>query len=81
MKDHTTNNIFPKTLHVYNTEGGMIWQVYHVQTLAEASLLAYNATRNSYEDQILVDFTNEEETWPDWRPESKHNKVSMKALR
>lgn len=66
--DLTTDSNYPKTLVVRNHEGGMIWQIYHVQKESEASKLAINATMNAFEAITLEDYQpDHEETWPDWR--------------
>lgn len=68
MRNLSTTDQYPKTLFIYNTLGGMIWQVYHVQSLYEASQLADNAQRNFFLDQTLNDYDDSyEETFPDWR--------------
>jgi hypothetical protein len=67
MLHDESNGSFPKTLHIRNEVGGMIWQIYHVETLDEAQKLASNATRNGFMSCILVNYTGEEQTWPDWR--------------
>ena len=69
--NNSTNKSYPKTLHIRNTFGGSIWQVYHVETIHEAKLLSRNATKNYFEDIQLVDYTGEEQTWPDWRDNAK----------
>lgn len=67
-KDITTNSDYPKTLVIRNHEGGMIWQIYHVQKKNEAEKLSFNATRNAFEAITLEDYQPDyEETWPDWR--------------
>jgi hypothetical protein len=64
----STNDAYPKTLVVRNYEGGMIWQVYHVQKEGEASKLSANATMNGFEAITLEDYQpSTKETWPDWR--------------
>jgi len=66
--DLTTDNVYPKTLFVRNTPGGMIWQVYHVQKESEAQKLAQNATNNGFFGITLEDHQpDHNETWPDWR--------------
>ena len=66
--DISSNNKYPKTLIIRNHEGGMIWQIYHVQAKHEADKLANNATRNGFEAITLENYRPEaEETWPDWR--------------
>lgn len=66
--DLTTDSNYPKTLVIRNNEGGMIWQLYHVQKESEAINLAANATRNRFDAITLEDYQPEyEETWPDWR--------------
>lgn len=68
FKDISTNEVYPKTLVIRNHEGGMIWQVYHVQKLSEAQKLSINATINGFEDITIEDHREDfEETWPDWR--------------
>ena len=67
-KDISTNDNYPKTLIFRNHEGGLIWQICHVQKESEAAKLAVNATRNGFEAITLEDYQpEEEETWPDWR--------------
>lgn len=59
---------YPKTLVIRNHEGGMVWQVYHVEKLIEAERLAGNATRNGFQAITLEDYQpDREETFPDWR--------------
>lgn len=66
--DNTTDSVFPKTLLVRNHEGGLVWQVYHVQKQSEAEHLSDIATGNGFEAISLVDhIPNLDETWPDWR--------------
>jgi hypothetical protein len=68
FRDISTNDDYPKTLVIRNHEGGMIWQVYHVQKLSEAQKLAHNATMNAFEAITLENYHEDyEETWPDWR--------------
>lgn len=67
---------FPKTLLIRNEEGGLVWQVYHVQAEHEAERLAANATRNMFEDVTLVDYEpHSEETWPEWRETEGGKKI------
>ena len=66
--DISTNENYPKTLVVRNHEGGLVWQVYHVQKESEADKLAHNATRNAFMAITLEDHDpSYDETWPDWR--------------
>ncbi len=65
--DSSTTDQFPKTLLIHNTKGGAVWQVYHVQAEHEAEKLSSNADKNGFQYRELVDHTNEEETFPDWR--------------
>jgi len=66
--DISTNENYPKTLMIRNHEGGMVWQVYHVQKESEAEKLAINAYRNAFLAITLENHQPEvEETWPDWR--------------
>jgi hypothetical protein len=59
---------YPKTLVVRNHEGGLIWQIYHVQKKSEAIKLANNATMNGFQAITLEDYQpSYEETWSDWR--------------
>ncbi len=59
---------FPKTLMIRNHEGGMIWQVYHVDNINDVERLTSNARRNGFYGSTLEDHQPErEETWPDWR--------------
>ena len=67
-KDISTLDQFPKTLVIRNHQGGMIWQIYHVQKESEAQKLALNATMNAFEAITLENYQEDmEETWPDWR--------------
>jgi hypothetical protein len=64
--------VYPKTLLIRNEEGGLVWQVYHVNNLFEAKWLADNATRNGFECCKLEDYDpTYEETFPGWRDEVK----------
>jgi|LakMenEpi03Aug12_release.lakeMendotaPanAssembly.Ray.scaffolds.fasta_scaffold17891_20 hypothetical protein len=66
--DITNDNIYPKTLMIRNHEGGLVWQVYHVQKQSEADKLVSNAWKNGFFGSTLEDHQPEcEETWPDWR--------------
>ena len=67
-KDLSTSSEWPKTLMVRNHDGGLIWQVYHVEKPLEAEKLTYNANMNGFHGTTLEDYQPErEETWPDWR--------------
>jgi hypothetical protein len=66
--DISTTKGYPKTLIIRNHEGGMIWQVYHVEKLSEADKLSSNATMNGFEAITLEDYQEYmQETWPEWR--------------
>ena len=66
--DISTSELFPKTLVVRNHEGGLIWQIYHVQKQSEADRLAANAHANGFYCLTLENHQPDyEETWPDWR--------------
>lgn len=70
--DKTTDNDYPKTLVVRNHEGGMAWQIYHVEKEIEADRLAANARGNGFYAVTFEDHQPEEEqTWPDWRETAK----------
>ena len=71
--DKTTNNQYPKTLLIHNEEGGLVWQVYHVEKEIEAKRLSYNATLNAFEHITLNDYLPDmEQTWKDWRNNAKN---------
>lgn len=66
--DISTTDTYPKTLMIRNHEGGMIWQVYHVNKKHEADRLSRNAYGNGFVGSTLENYQPEyEETWPDWR--------------
>lgn len=66
--DISTTDAYPKTLMIRNHEGGMIWQVYHVQKESEVIKLTTNCTKNGFYGSTLEDYQPEhKETWPDWR--------------
>jgi hypothetical protein len=66
--DISTTEHYPKTLMIRNHDGGMVWQVYHVQKQSEADKLASNAHKNGFWGSTLEDHQPEqEETWSDWR--------------
>jgi len=68
----TTNSKYPKTLLIRNTEGGMIWQIYHVRELYEADRISSNATKRGFLSCTLEDHhPDQDETFPKWREESK----------
>jgi hypothetical protein len=68
---------FPKTLMIRNHEGGMIWQVYHVQNKNEADRLASNAHGNGFWGSTLENYQPEyKETWPDWRETSGGKEIT-----
>jgi len=70
--NNSITNKYPKTLIIRNSEGGMIWQVYHVNNFKEAEKIAHNATNNGFGDIQLAEYQDSiEETFPDWRKESK----------
>lgn len=61
---------YPKTLIIRNHLGGMIWQVYHVETMREADILSSNATMNGFQAITLEDYQDDmEQTFPNWRNE------------
>lgn len=64
------NKLPLRQLVIRNTYAGMIWQIYHVHSREEASLLALNAQKNGFGSQILEAECTHEETWPDWRETS-----------
>jgi hypothetical protein len=66
--DISTDEKYPKTLILRNHEGGMIWQIYHVEKQTEAERLAINATNNAFHAITLEDHQPDmKQTWPDWR--------------
>ncbi len=66
--NETINEDYPKTLVIRNHEGGMIWQIYHVQAKHEADRISANAYSNGFYAITLIDYDpSYEETWPDWR--------------
>lgn len=68
LKDISTDAEFPKTLMIRNHDGGLIWQVYHVQKESEAIKLEANAFRNGFYGSTLENYQPRyAETWPDWR--------------
>jgi hypothetical protein len=68
--DLSTDMSYPKTLFIRNTEGGMIWQVYHVHNDKQAHLVSKNAKDNAFHGRELVDYDpTYEETFPNWREE------------
>ena len=68
FKNISNSSDYPKTLIIRNTEGGMIWQVYHIKEFYEADRLSFNATKNGFEACTLEDYKGQyEETFPDWR--------------
>jgi hypothetical protein len=68
---------YPKTLIIRNHEGGLVWQVYHIQKESEAMNLAANATRNGFQAITLEDHDpSYDETWPDWRETAHPNILS-----
>lgn len=72
----STDEAYPKTLIIRNHEGGMIWQIYHVQAEHEAARLSANATRNGFQAITLEDYQpDEEETWSDWRETDGGKKI------
>jgi hypothetical protein len=69
--DLSNSSEYPKTLVIRNHEGGMIWQVYHVEARREADILSTNATMNGFEAITLEDYQPDmEQTFPDWRNEA-----------
>lgn len=74
--DISMDNNYPKTLVIRNHSGGLVWQIYHVQTEKEAEILSSNATANGFEAITLEDYQPElEETWPDWRETEGGRKI------
>jgi hypothetical protein len=68
FKDKTASKDYPKTLVIRNHEGGMIWQVYHVNNKPEAWILSLNADKNGFECRTLTDHQPEaQETFKQWR--------------
>lgn len=73
--ENFSNDTYPKTLIIRNHEGGMIWQIYHVQKKSEADKISSNAHKNGFYAITLEDHQPErEETWPDWR-ETCHKSI------
>ena len=73
MTDISTTETYPKTLVIRNTEGGLVWQIYHVQAQHEAERLSNNATINGFYGITLEDYDESaEETWPNWRENAPH---------
>lgn len=71
MQDSTTTSEFPKTLRIRNEYGGMLWQVYHVNSQSEAAQLENGAHRKGFYHTELVDYCAEQrETFPGWRREA-----------
>lgn len=76
FKNLSNDSNYPKTLVIRNHEGGMIWQIYHVQKVREAELLSNTATKNGFMEITLEDYQPEhEETWPDWRETDNGKKI------
>ena len=74
--DNSTNDKYPKTLVVRNSEGGMVWQIYHVEKEKEAEILARNATGNGFYAITLEDHQPElKQTWEDWRETEGGKKI------
>ena len=46
--NNSKDDKFPKTLEIRNTEGGMIWQTYHINNIKEAEILAKNSFNNGF---------------------------------
>ncbi len=66
--NESTSNSYPKTLVIRNHQGGMIWQIYHVEAEHEAGRLSANATKNGFFCITLEDYRPDmTETWPNWR--------------
>lgn len=73
---NSSSDQWPKTLLIRNHEGGLVWQVYHVQKMSEALALAKNASANGFFYITLEDHQIEtEETWPDWRDTDGGKKI------
>lgn len=74
--DNSTNGKYPKTLVIRNHEGGMVWQIYHVEKEKEAEILAHNATGNGFQAITLEDHQPElKQTWEDWRETEGGKKI------
>lgn len=59
---------FPKTLMIRNHEGGMIWQIYHVDNAEQVNILTNNCWDNGFFGSTLENHQpDKEETFPDWR--------------
>ena len=54
-------------LEIRNTIGGMVWQVYHVETKQEIEMLTRTARGNDFEGFKISDTIDREETWLGWR--------------
>lgn len=72
---------FPKTVLIRNEQGGMIWQIYHVDNLKQAEILADNATMNGFECVTLNDKTDHEESFPDWKGTKGGKKLIVDSLK
>ena len=70
--DNTTDTNYPKTLVIRNHEGGMIWQIYHVEREVEAKWLSDNATEHGFLAITLEDYQpDNEQTFSNLREEAK----------
>ncbi len=66
----STDSLWPKTLVIRNSKGGLIWQVYHVNNDAQAIYITEGAHDNGFESVTLQDYDGEMvETFPNWRME------------
>lgn len=66
--DKSKKDTYPKTLVIRNHEGGLVWQIYHIKNIHEASKLSSNATMNGFYAITLEDYQSHlKQTWEDWR--------------
>lgn len=63
----SSDEVYPKTVHIRNSVDGCVWQVYHVNNINEAKMLGRNSLKKGFERTDLVDYSPCEETFPNWR--------------
>ena len=76
--ENSVDNVYPKTLFIHNTEGGAVWQVYHIDNKYQIPILVEGAKRNGFMYVTLDDFDlSAEETFPTWRIDSARGYAKM----
>lgn len=63
-----SDNVFPKTMCIHNSKGGLIWQVYHIHDKIEQDIITEGAEISAFEYVSIINYDDSyEESSPGWR--------------